>query len=82
MLESDLNYWKNSNLEKIGENHIEKATLVQKAGFEYYAGLISFEQLEKISKPSKNEAWFKYICIPEENRQIDKKLIFIGLPYF
>jgi uncharacterized protein len=82
LLESDLNNWKNLNIDKIGQVNINVATKVQKAGYDYLANKLSYKKLNSIKNKYIHEDWFKYIWIPEENVQKDYKLNFIGLPYF
>jgi dipeptidyl aminopeptidase/acylaminoacyl peptidase len=82
LLESDLNNWKNLNIEQIGRENIHVATKVQKAGYDYLADNVSFKKLNSIKNKYKTQDWFKYIWFPEENIQKDYKLNFSGLPYF
>ena len=82
LLESDLNNWKNTNIDQIGKGNIKVAYEVQKAGYDYLANNLSYKKLNSITSKYSNQDWFKYIWIPEENVQKDYKLNFIGLPYF
>lgn len=82
LLESDLNSWKNSNANEIGQKNIKTAVKVQKAGFNYVANNISYEKLSSIELKYSKEDWFKHIWIPEKDIQKDDKLNFSGLPYF
>lgn len=82
LLESDLNNWKNTNIDQIGKGNIKVAYKVQKAGYDYLANNLSYKKLNSITSKYSNQDWFKYIWIPEENVQKDYKLNFIGLPYF
>jgi len=82
LLESDLNYWKNTNMSHIGQENINLALKVQKAGYNYLANNISYKKLNAIKRKYENQDWFKYVWIPDENIQKDYKLNFSGLPYF
>lgn len=82
LLESDLNRWKNLNYIKIGKENIDKALKLQKVGYDYIAGNISYELIaEKIAEYG-NEGWLNFVWIPERDIQKDYKLNFTGLPYF
>ena len=50
LLESDLNHWKNLNMNHIGEKNINQALKIQEAGYNYLAGNISYELLEQLNK--------------------------------
>ena len=82
LLESDLNNWKNTNMDQVGQENIYLAAEVQKAGYDYLANNMSYKKLNAIKKKYVNQDWFKYVWIPEENIQKDYKLNFSGLPYF
>jgi len=82
LLESDLNHWKNLNVEQIGRENINAATKVQKAGYDFLANNLSYKKLNSIATKYANRDWFKYVWIPDENIQKDYKLNFSGLPYF
>ncbi len=82
LLESDLNHWKNLNYKGIGKTNIDQALKVQKAGYDYLAGNISYNSLLETKEESSNLDWLKYVWIPEEDIQKDYKLNFSGLPYF
>jgi dipeptidyl aminopeptidase/acylaminoacyl peptidase len=82
LLESDLNHWKNSNSNQIGEKNIHEALKMQEAGYNYLAGNISYESFEQLKNENSDEAWLKYVWIPERDIQKDYKLNFSGLPYF
>jgi hypothetical protein len=82
LLESDLNHWKNLNYEQIGEANINQALKVQKAGYDYLAGNISYQSLLDIKNENSNQDWLKDVWIPEENIQKDRKLNYSGLRYF
>ncbi len=82
LLESDLNYWKNMNLDPIGKANINRAQSVQKAGYDYLAGNISYPSMLEIKNENLNKDWLKYIWFPERDVQKDYKLNFSGLPYF
>lgn len=82
LLESDLNHWRNLNINLIGENDIHQALKMQKAAYNYLAGNITYESLEQIKNQYNSEEWLKYVWIPERDVQKDYKLNFSGLPYF
>jgi predicted acyl esterase len=82
LLESDLNHWKNLNYKQIGKANIHRALKVQKAGYDYLAGNISYESLKQLKNENSSEDWLKYVWIPERDIQKDYKLNFSGLPYF
>lgn len=82
LLESDLNYWKNRNVEIIG-NEIEDAVKLQRKVFEFIAGKISKADLEKAIDTEKSKSWFTNIWVPNlDEVQIDKKLLYTPIPYF
>lgn len=82
LLESDLNSWKNSNIDQIGKENIKAAYEAQKAGYDYLANNLDYKELIATTRKYKSQNWFKYVWIPEENVQKDYKLNFSGLPYF
>ncbi|PWJ59425.1 hypothetical protein CLV98_102258 [Dyadobacter jejuensis] len=82
LLESDLNHWKNIHYEQIGKDQIDQALKVQKAGYGYLAGSISFDSLMKIKNSYGHQKWLEYVWIPEQDVNKDYKLNFSGLPYF
>jgi len=82
LLDSDLNHWKNTNIDQIGQKNINVAEKVQKAAYDYLANNMSYKKLNSIKNKYINQDWFKYIWIPEKNIQKDYKLNFSGLPYF
>lgn len=82
LLESDLNHWKNLNINQIGKKNINQALKMQEAGYNYLAGNISYESLEQLKNENSSEDWLKYVWIPERDVQKDYKLNFSGLPYF
>ena len=82
LMESDLNHWRNLNYDMLGKANIDRALNVQKAGYDYLAGNISYESLLTIKNENGKEDWLKHIWIPEEGVQKDYKLNFSGLPYF
>ena len=82
LLESDLNYWRNSNAGVIG-NEIDAATNFQQKVFEFIAGKLSRTDLEKALKNEKSNSWFANIWLPNlDEVQTDKKLLFSPIPYF
>ncbi len=82
LLESDLNHWRNLNYEKIGESNIDQAVKVQKAGYDYLAGNISYQSLLDMKNENSDKDWFGNVWIPIQDVQKDYKLNFSGLPYF
>jgi uncharacterized protein len=82
LLESDLNYWKNSNSNDIG-NDIDEAFNLQGDVFKFIAGTFSKTDLEKLIKSKQDKVWFKNIWIPNlDEVKIDKKLLYSPIPYF
>jgi len=82
LLESDLNYWKNSNAEAIG-NEMEDALKFQRKVFEFIAGKRTKSALEKAIDQEKSMPWFEHIWIPNlDEIQTDKKLLYNPIPYF
>ncbi|WP_158531167.1 alpha/beta hydrolase family protein [Algoriphagus chordae] len=82
LLESDLNRWKNLNSNHFGDTQIHQALKIQKAGFDFLAGNISYKSLLEAKDTNNNPDWLKYIWIPEQDVHKDYKLNFSGLPYF
>lgn len=82
LLESDLNHWKNLNINQIGHENMNAAVTVQKAGYDYLANNLSYKKLKAIKSKYVDQDWFKTIWVPDENIQKDYKLNFSGLPYF
>jgi alpha/beta superfamily hydrolase len=82
LMESDLNHWKNTHDDKIDKANMEQALEVQKAGYNYLAGNISYKSLLETKNENSNKDWLQYVWIPDENIQKDDKLNFSGLPYF
>jgi dipeptidyl aminopeptidase/acylaminoacyl peptidase len=82
LLESDLNYWKNVNIDQVGNANVDRAQSVQKAGYDYLAGNISYPSMLEIKNENLNEDWLKYVWFPERDAPKDYKLNFSGLPYF
>ena len=66
----------------MGKKILNQALKVQKAGYDYLAGNISYESLEQLKNENSSEDWLKYVWIPERDVQKDYKLNFSGLPYF
>lgn len=60
LLESDLNYWKNSNSNEIGDD-LDEAVNLQGDVFRFIAGTLSKNDLEKLIKSKKDKGWFKNI---------------------
>lgn len=82
LLESDLNYWKNSNSNEIGGD-IDEAVNLQGAVFRFIAGTLSKNDLEKHIKSKKEKDWFKFIWIPNlDEVKTDDKLNYSPVPYF
>lgn len=83
LLESDLNYWKNRNIELIGKDHIDEASNLQEAVFQYIASNLSKQTLELKIEENRSKTWFHNIWIPDlEQVEFDKKLNYSPLPYF
>ncbi len=82
LLESDLNNWQQRNQKNIGKENIQVAANVQKSAFNYVAGNITYESLQKVKNKYIDEEWMNYVWIPEQEIQKDPKLNFSGLPYF
>lgn len=83
LLESDLNYWKNRNIEQIGKQNIDEASELQGAVFQYIATNLSKEKLEDKIDQSRSQNWFQGVWIPElDHVEFDKKLNYSPLPYF
>jgi cephalosporin-C deacetylase-like acetyl esterase len=83
LLESDLNYWKNRHKTIITSQHLDLATNMQKAVFQYISGDLSKAELEVAIAANKNETWFEYIWIPApEEVETDLKLNYSPLPFF
>ena len=82
LLESDLNYWKNSNQNEIGEA-MDEAFQLQGDVFRFIAGTLSKNDLEKLVKSKKDKGWFKNIWIPNlDEVKTDDKLNYSPIPYF
>ena len=82
LLESDLNYWKNSQADVIG-NEIEAATQFQRKVFEFIAGKIARTDLEKAIAAAKDNSWFAHVWVPDlDEVRTDKKLLYTPIPYF
>lgn len=83
LLESDLNYWKNRNIESIGKENINEAADMQGAVFQYIGSNISKQLLEVKIEENKSKNWFHNIWIPDLDQvNFDKKLNYSPLPYF
>ncbi len=83
LLESDLNYWKNTHIELIGKDHIDEASDLQEAVFQYIGANISKQALELKIEKNKSKSWFHNIWIPDLDQvEFDKKLNYSPLPYF
>ncbi|MGB5392662.1 MAG: acyl-CoA thioester hydrolase/BAAT C-terminal domain-containing protein [Lutimonas sp.] len=82
LLESDLNYWKNSNADIIGKE-IDAATNFQRKVFGFIAGKLSRKDLEKALDNAKTNSWFTNIWVPNLDEVLtDKKLLYSPIPYF
>jgi predicted esterase len=83
LLESDLNYWRNKNMEHIGKEYIDVSVEMQNTVFQYIASNISKQTLEDKIEQNKSQPWFHHIWIPELDQvEFDKKLNYSPLPYF
>ncbi len=82
LLESDLNYWKNRNAEIIGKE-LEDAAKLQRKVFEFIAGKLSRNDLEKALNKERSKTWFANIWAPDlDEVQLDKKLLYSPIPFF
>ena len=82
LLESDLNYWKNSNIIELNDA-INEASEMQGKVFKYIAGTITKADLEAKILKEKEQSWFKNIWIPNlDEVKTDKKLNYSPIPYF
>ena len=84
LLESDLNFWKNRNIEAIGIENIDAAMRMQNTVFQYIAGNVSKQSLEEEIEKNSSQNWFHKVWVPEELDQVDfdAKLNYSPLPYF
>lgn len=82
LLESDLNYWKNRNAEALGPD-IDAAAGLQGKVFEFIAGTISRQELERALNSNRNADWFGQIWVPDlDEIRTDPKLTYSPIPYF
>ena len=82
LLESDLNYWKNSHSGAL-LGDLDNASALQRKVFEFVAGERTRENLDKELDLERSARWFENIWIPDlENTQTDTKLIYTPIPYF
>jgi dipeptidyl aminopeptidase/acylaminoacyl peptidase len=82
LLESDLNYWKNSHAGAL-QGDLDNASALQRKVFEFIAGERTRENLEKELDLERSARWFEHIWIPDlEDTQTDTKLIYTPIPYF
>lgn len=82
LLESDLNYWKNRNKLIPGED-LDAAADLQGMVFQYIAGTIKRERLEKEIASKRGAMWFENVWIPNlDDVQIDSKLNYSPIPFF
>ncbi|MCB0661834.1 MAG: prolyl oligopeptidase family serine peptidase [Saprospiraceae bacterium] len=82
LLESDLNYWKNSNAE-LPKEDLEEAAGLQKKVFEFIAGKVSKGDLENEIKAKQTARWFENVWIPNlDETSLDPKLLYDPIPYF
>ncbi len=83
LLESDLNYWKNSNQSIIEDQYFDEAFALERLIYEYIGGLTTLATIEQAITQNKNKPWFSKIWIPNLNEvEIDSKLQFTPMPYF
>lgn len=83
LLESDLNFWRNRNIEAIGTKDIDAAMGMQNAVFQYIAGNISKQSLQDKIEKNSSQDWFNKIWVPELDQvDFDTKLNYSPLPYF
>ena len=82
LLESDLNYWKNSHSAAL-QGDLDNASALQRKVFEFIAGERTRENLERELDLERSARWFENIWIPDlDNTQTDTKLIYTPIPYF
>ena len=82
LLESDLNYWENSNSTSLKDN-LDEASELQRKVFEFVAGKRTKENLEKEIDLAKTAMWFENIWIPNlDETPTDTKLLYTPIPYF
>ena len=83
LLESDLNFWKNRNIEAIGVENIDAAMSMQNAVFQYIAVNLSKQSLEEEIEKNSRQSWFHKVWVPELDQvDFDAKLNYSPLPYF
>ncbi|MEL4454781.1 alpha/beta hydrolase family protein [Lutimonas vermicola] len=83
LLESDLNFWRNRNIEAIGIKDVDAAMSMQNTVFQYIAGNISKQSLEEDIEKNSSQNWFNKVWVPELDQvDFDAKLNYSPLPYF
>jgi uncharacterized protein len=82
LLESDLNYWKNTHAGNLGED-IAEAAVLQRQVFEFIAGNTTRAALENTVAAAQANAWFPEIWLPNlDEVHVDDKLNYNPIPYF
>lgn len=82
LLESDLNYWKNSTRASLTENDLDLAENLQRSVFLYMAGEKSEKELTEELEASKNKTWRSHVWVPDlDSVKIDRKLSYTPIPY-
>lgn len=82
LLESDLNFWKNRNSQRLGDN-LEDAATLQSAVFDYLAGKNNNRAgLEEQLQAASQNDWFDAIWVPNlDDWQADPKMTYSPMPY-
>lgn len=81
LLESDLNHWKNRNAEVLGDNLVE-ALAFQRKVFQFMAGMLPKEDLEKEIATARQAQWFEQVWVPDLNHSnTDPKLLYSPMPF-
>lgn len=82
LLESDLNFWKNRNRTRLG-NNLGAAAAVQSAVFDYLAGKNNDRtSLEAQLQAASENEWFESIWVPNLDQWVsDPKMTYSPLPY-
>ncbi|PSR08384.1 MAG: hypothetical protein DA408_02830 [Bacteroidetes bacterium] len=82
LLESDLNYWKNTHAANLGED-LGEAAVLQRQVFEFIAGNTTRAAVESAVAAAKVHPWFQEIWLPNlDEVQVDDKLNYTPIPYF
>ena len=82
LLESDLNYWKNTKRNELSEDELMQAAQIQRSVFLFIAGEISKNELKNELDSVSKESWMSHVWVPElDSVRIDKKLSYTPVPY-